>query len=158
MPPRKGPRNVVKSGNAGNSSKASPLPSKAAPASDNDKKNDKKNENENAPPARPPPLFPVGYKSPVTLLNERCQKEGWERPIVDSVRSPDRNVLSNLTYVSRSQLSHHLPHTLHQSPFANGGTRTSRTLIQSVSWRERGYARATQPWRGIWERCMRCSG
>lgn len=80
MPPRKGPRNVVKSGNAGNSSKASPLPSKTANGTD-DKKKD-----ENAPPVRPPPLFPVGYKSPVTILNERCQKEGWERPIVDSVR------------------------------------------------------------------------
>lgn len=72
MPPRKGPRNVVKSGNAGNSSKPSPLPAKTASAPDD--------------PPRPKPLFPVGYKSPVTLLNERCQREGWERPVVEAVR------------------------------------------------------------------------
>lgn len=73
MPPRKGPRNVVKSGNAGNSSKPSALPAKTAAAPDD------------APP-RPKPLFPVGYKSPVTLLNERCQREGWERPVIEAVR------------------------------------------------------------------------
>lgn len=89
MPPRKGPRNVVKSGNAGNSSKASPLPSKVAATIESNHKKDP-NAKDDAPPAvvRPPPLFPVGYKSPVTLLNERCQKEGWDRPIVDSVRLP----------------------------------------------------------------------
>ena len=83
MPPKRRPVNVVRSGNAGNSSKAKPKDDpkdakgkgkdgKGAPAAD-----DK--------PARPPPLFPVGYKSPVTILNEKCQKMGWERPIIDTV-------------------------------------------------------------------------
>ncbi|GMK54047.1 hypothetical protein CspeluHIS016_0106330 [Cutaneotrichosporon spelunceum] len=69
MAPKRRPVNVVRSGNAGNSSKAKPDP-KDAPT-DPDK------------PARPPPLFPVGYKSPVTILNEKCQKAGWERPLID---------------------------------------------------------------------------
>jgi hypothetical protein len=74
MPPRRRPVNVVRSGNAGNSTKAKPDPKKDANGTaDPDK------------PARPPPLFPVGYKSPVTVLNEKCQKAGWERPIIDVV-------------------------------------------------------------------------
>lgn len=71
MPPKRRPQNVVRSGNAGNSTKAS---TKEAP-----------------PPQlgpdgqpRPPPLFPAGYKSPITQLNEKCQKAGWERPSVDA--------------------------------------------------------------------------
>ena len=71
MPPRKGPRNVVRSGNAGNSSKAStkePPPVQLGP--------------DGLP--RPPPLFPAGYKSPITQLNEKCQKAGWERPDVNA--------------------------------------------------------------------------
>lgn len=35
---------------------------------------------------RPPPLFPVGYKTPLSLLNERCQKNGWQKPDVQPVR------------------------------------------------------------------------
>ncbi|ESK92682.1 dead deah box [Moniliophthora roreri MCA 2997] len=65
MPPRKG---IVKSGNAGNSSKASkPI---EAPTAEGEK-----------------PLFPPGSKYPLSLLHERCQKNGWEKPIVDTVRS-----------------------------------------------------------------------
>ncbi|KAF8808063.1 P-loop containing nucleoside triphosphate hydrolase protein [Phlegmacium glaucopus] len=66
MPPRKG---IVKSGNAGNSSKLkNPVTSvPTAPGSDT-----------------PPPLFPPGSKYPLSLLNERCQKEGWEKPVVDT--------------------------------------------------------------------------
>lgn len=77
MPPRKRPQNVVRSGNAGNSSKASTTAKDAAAAAA-------------APPLgpdglpRPPPLFPAGYKSPITQLNEKCQKAGWERPVVDA--------------------------------------------------------------------------
>ena len=55
MPPRRG---IVKSGNAGNSSKAA-----KAPAAKDDQK-----------PATPEKeaLFPPGYKYPLTILNERC--------------------------------------------------------------------------------------
>ncbi|GAA5963647.1 hypothetical protein JCM21900_000208 [Sporobolomyces salmonicolor] len=62
-PPRR-KQNIVKSGNAGSSK---PTPPPLAPG-------------QTAPP---PPLFPVGYKSPISLLSERCQKNGWERPSVD---------------------------------------------------------------------------
>lgn len=68
MAPKRRPVNVVRSGNAGNSSK----------------KKDEKDKVEDGPP-RPPPLFPVGYKSPLTILNEKCQKLGWERAVVDVV-------------------------------------------------------------------------
>ncbi|KAK0208634.1 P-loop containing nucleoside triphosphate hydrolase protein [Desarmillaria ectypa] len=61
MPPRKG---IVKSGNAGNSSKRS------------DKPNDSKD--------REKSLFPPGSKYPLSLLHERCQKNGWEKPIVET--------------------------------------------------------------------------
>ena len=60
MPPRKG---IVKSGNAGNSSKSKGLipssltPSSAAPGLDT-----------------PPSLFPPGSKYPLSLLNERLVK------------------------------------------------------------------------------------
>lgn len=74
MPPKRRPVNVVRSGNAGNSSKPKPDPKKDANGAA-----------EPAMPPRPPPLFPLGYKSPVTILNEKCQKAGWERPIIDVV-------------------------------------------------------------------------
>ncbi|KAJ7631194.1 P-loop containing nucleoside triphosphate hydrolase protein [Roridomyces roridus] len=63
MPPRKG---IVKSGNAGNSSKPSPKP--ADPVNDD----------------QPAPLFPPGSKYPLSLLQERCQKNGWEKCIIDT--------------------------------------------------------------------------
>ncbi|KAF9531893.1 P-loop containing nucleoside triphosphate hydrolase protein [Crepidotus variabilis] len=66
MPPKKG---IVKSGNAGNSSKASSS-KETLPASNE--------------PVKPPPLFPPGSKWPLSLLQERCQKQGWEKPIVDT--------------------------------------------------------------------------
>ncbi|KAF8910089.1 P-loop containing nucleoside triphosphate hydrolase protein [Gymnopilus junonius] len=62
MPPKRG---IVKSGNAGNSSKASKT-TLVAPSTD------------------PPPLFPPGSKYPLSLLQERCKKLGWEKPIVDT--------------------------------------------------------------------------
>lgn len=64
MPPRKG---IVKSGNAGNSSKSkgavpsSSTPSSAAPGLDT-----------------PPPLFPPGSKYPLSLLNERLVKSSHQ--------------------------------------------------------------------------------
>jgi ATP-dependent RNA helicase DHX57 len=59
MPPKRG---IVKSGNAGNSSKPSPLPSK----SDKNEGDGKKEEEEKKP------LFPFGSKYPLSLLSERC--------------------------------------------------------------------------------------
>ena len=70
MAPRRGAGNIVRSGNAGNS-KAKEVVQDAVPS--------------NGPP-RPPPLFPTGYKTPVQMLSEKCQKAGWERPIIDTVR------------------------------------------------------------------------
>ncbi|ODN98303.1 ATP-dependent RNA helicase A [Cryptococcus wingfieldii CBS 7118] len=77
MAPKRRPVNVVRSGNAGNSSKPSATP--AAPV------------DPNAPHGtfrdgtpRPAPLFPAGYKTPIAVLNEKCQKMGWEKPVVES--------------------------------------------------------------------------
>ncbi|KAG9044048.1 hypothetical protein FS837_008842 [Tulasnella sp. UAMH 9824] len=69
MPPKK---HIVRNGNAGNSAKASkpkesPEPSTAG-----------------QPERRT--LFPPGSKTPLALLNERCQKNGWERPFVEPQR------------------------------------------------------------------------
>lgn len=88
MPPRRRPVNVVRSGNAGNSSKAKKDDPKDAKGKDKKGGKDGGKDGgtkEDEKPARPPPLFPVGYKSPVTILNEKCQKMGWERPIIDTV-------------------------------------------------------------------------
>lgn len=90
MPPRKGPRNVVKSGNAGNSTKSKPV----APV-----------EVDPTKPVRPPPLFP-NYKTPLELLQEKCQKNGWERPVVDTVGA---SVSSKLLSVSSSALGDAAP-------------------------------------------------
>ncbi|KAI0828826.1 P-loop containing nucleoside triphosphate hydrolase protein [Trametes gibbosa] len=70
MPPKRG---IVKSGNAGNgnSSKASSTPAT----------------NSQIPEEKP--LFPPGSKYPLSLLHERCQKSGWEKPIVDTRRHGD---------------------------------------------------------------------
>jgi len=69
MAPKRRPANVVRSGNAGNSTKPKPADSEPIDPSI---------------PPRPPPLFPAGYKTPVSVLNEKCQKAGWERPLVDA--------------------------------------------------------------------------
>ncbi|KAL1739562.1 hypothetical protein HDZ31DRAFT_6217, partial [Schizophyllum fasciatum] len=73
MPPKKG---IVKSGNAGNSSKAS---APASAASMDAKAN---------PTAKSTPdaksLFPPGSKYPLSLLNEKCQKNGWDKAVVDT--------------------------------------------------------------------------
>ncbi|THV01418.1 P-loop containing nucleoside triphosphate hydrolase protein [Dendrothele bispora CBS 962.96] len=73
MPPRRG---IVKSGNAGNSSKST-KPGEDARA------DTKSNENSDAKP-----LFPPGSKYPLSLLHERCQKTGWEKPVVDTRQRP----------------------------------------------------------------------
>ncbi|KAF8265784.1 P-loop containing nucleoside triphosphate hydrolase protein [Lactarius quietus] len=69
MPPRKG---IVKSGNAGNSSKS---PKEATESQKDD--------------GKPSPLFPSGSKYPLSLLQERCTKNGWEKPTVDTPRRGD---------------------------------------------------------------------
>ncbi|KAJ7446393.1 P-loop containing nucleoside triphosphate hydrolase protein [Mycena galericulata] len=68
MPPRKG---IVKSGNAGNSSKPAPKPA------DSDAQVDGQ------------PLFPAGFKYPLSQLQERCQKNGWEKPTIDTRKQRD---------------------------------------------------------------------
>ncbi|KIM31725.1 hypothetical protein M408DRAFT_317990 [Serendipita vermifera MAFF 305830] len=70
MPPRK---NIVKSGNAGTSSKAEKPKTEEASTST----------------PGPPPLFPPGSKTPLALLYERCQKNGWEKPDVQTFRRGD---------------------------------------------------------------------
>lgn len=86
MPPKKG---IVKSGNAGNSTKSTKPSPDIAHNVDKEK-----------------PLFPPGFKYPLSLLNERydidnyrgleaipvstlitarCQANGWDKPSVDTV-------------------------------------------------------------------------
>ncbi|KAK2461453.1 hypothetical protein APHAL10511_005916 [Amanita phalloides] len=69
MPPRKG---IVKSGNAGNSSKASKTQTPASGSQEEKKL-----------------LFPPGYKYPLTILNERCQNNGWEKADVQTYQNTD---------------------------------------------------------------------
>ncbi|KAK4053504.1 putative ATP-dependent RNA helicase ucp12 [Microbotryomycetes sp. JL201] len=68
-PPRRA--NIVKSGNAGASK-----PQATSLLKDGE-----------AP--RPPPLFPIGFKTPMSLLSERCQKSGWDKPVVEPKKLPD---------------------------------------------------------------------
>ncbi|KAH9964169.1 P-loop containing nucleoside triphosphate hydrolase protein [Russula dissimulans] len=69
MPPRKG---IVKSGNAGNSSKSQKDAVLSSKVDGN-----------------PPPLFPPGSKYPLSLLQERSTKNGWEKPVVDTPKRDD---------------------------------------------------------------------
>ncbi|KAF9245882.1 P-loop containing nucleoside triphosphate hydrolase protein [Melanogaster broomeanus] len=75
MPPRKG---IVKTGNAGNSSKSSAKATSSQPTASG------------APEDKP--IFPPGSKYPLSLLQERCQKNGWEKPIVDAVTRPTSDI------------------------------------------------------------------
>ncbi|KAG1889461.1 P-loop containing nucleoside triphosphate hydrolase protein [Suillus subluteus] len=68
MPPRKG---IVKTGNAGNSSKANKNSGVGSPLQSADAEQEK-------------PLFPPGSKYPLSLLQERCQKSGWDKPTVET--------------------------------------------------------------------------
>ncbi|TDL28076.1 P-loop containing nucleoside triphosphate hydrolase protein [Rickenella mellea] len=69
MPPKKG---IVKSGNAGNSSKSA-----------------NNTQTTTEVPAPDKALFPPGYKWPLTILNERCQKNGWDKANVETRQSKD---------------------------------------------------------------------
>lgn len=76
MPPRKG---IIKTGNAGNSSKTNKnsgtgLSSQSADAHSEQEK----------------PLFPPGSKYPLSLLHERCQKSGWDKPTIETRKHGDR--------------------------------------------------------------------
>ncbi|KAJ4485738.1 P-loop containing nucleoside triphosphate hydrolase protein [Lentinula aciculospora] len=68
MPPRKG---IVKSGNAGNSSKFNKDPVVVGQEPEAQASSEKS-------------LFPAGSKYPASLLHERCHKNGWEKPIIDA--------------------------------------------------------------------------
>ncbi|KIK99476.1 hypothetical protein PAXRUDRAFT_30490 [Paxillus rubicundulus Ve08.2h10] len=66
-------KGIVKSGNAGNSSKSSA----------------KASSSQSSQPtvsgiSKDKPLFPPGSKYPLSLLHERCQKNGWEKPVIDA--------------------------------------------------------------------------
>lgn len=68
MPPRKG---IVKTGNAGNSSKIHKNSGAGSPSQSADAEQEK-------------PLFPPGSKYPLSLLQERCHKSGWDKPTVET--------------------------------------------------------------------------
>lgn len=68
MPPRKG---IVKTGNAGNSSKTNKNSGAGLPSQSADAEREK-------------PLFPPGSKYPLSLLQERCQKSGWDKPTIET--------------------------------------------------------------------------
>ncbi|KAG1825662.1 P-loop containing nucleoside triphosphate hydrolase protein [Suillus subaureus] len=70
MPPRKG---IVKTGNAGNSSKTNKNSGAGSPSQLGDAEQEK-------------PLFPPGSKYPLSLLQERCQKSGWDKPTVETLK------------------------------------------------------------------------
>ncbi|KAJ7246262.1 P-loop containing nucleoside triphosphate hydrolase protein [Mycena haematopus] len=102
MPPRG--KGIVKSGNAGNSTKASAKPG--------------------APSDVPDSIFPPGFKYPLSLLNERlCQKNGWEKCIIDTRRQQDGYsftvTLSKLNKKSGQKETVRMePHPPHISPSA----------------------------------------
>ncbi|OJA10313.1 hypothetical protein AZE42_05191 [Rhizopogon vesiculosus] len=68
MPPRK---SIIKSGNAGNSSKITKIAGAGPPSQSVDAEKEQ-------------PLFPPGSKYPLSLLHERCQKNGWDKPTVET--------------------------------------------------------------------------
>ncbi|KAJ7597434.1 P-loop containing nucleoside triphosphate hydrolase protein [Mycena floridula] len=91
MPPRKG---IVASGNAGNSSKSKAV---EKPVPDGEK-----------------PLFPPGSKTPLSLLHERCQKNGWEKPDVN-VRQQGKQWSFSIT-LSRVNKKSSEKETVHMAP------------------------------------------
>ncbi|KAF8971676.1 P-loop containing nucleoside triphosphate hydrolase protein [Flammula alnicola] len=81
MPPKNG---IVKSGNAFHSKSDKSTTTGASSSTSTD----------------PPPLFPPGSKYPLSLLHERCQKQGWDKPIVDT-RSHGSNGYSFVVTLSQ---------------------------------------------------------
>ncbi|ORX33843.1 putative ATP-dependent RNA helicase A [Kockovaella imperatae] len=96
MAPSRRPQNVVRSGNAGNSSK--PKDKDKDPSSSSGA-NGSANGSTDGPP-RPPPLFPVGYKTPLSMLYEKCQKAGWEKPLVETRPNPGSSPTTWTGYVT----------------------------------------------------------
>ncbi|KAI9600798.1 hypothetical protein H4Q26_000591 [Puccinia striiformis f. sp. tritici PST-130] len=89
---------IVRSGNAGNSSKS------AAPTPPTEPGKDK-----------PPPLFPPGSKTPVQLLHERCRHNKWEKPSVDIKRSSG-GFTAVVTLVKKDKKDASLRHTVRMEP------------------------------------------
>ncbi|GAA5862622.1 hypothetical protein JCM3774_001080 [Rhodotorula dairenensis] len=96
LPPRR-KQNIVKSGNAGSNK---PAPAPLAPGE--------------LPP--PPPLFPVGYKTPLSLLTERCQKQGWDRPSVDPKKGSEPNSWTASVTLRRKHPKSGDPETVYMRP------------------------------------------
>ncbi|KAA1127532.1 hypothetical protein PGTUg99_037513 [Puccinia graminis f. sp. tritici] len=89
---------ILRSGNAGNSSKsAAPTP---PPEPDN---------------GRPPPLFPPGSKTPVQLLHERCRHNKWEKPSID-IRRFSEGFTAVVTLVKTDKKDASLRHTVRMEP------------------------------------------
>ncbi|KAG8901551.1 hypothetical protein FRB99_005214 [Tulasnella sp. 403] len=80
-PPKKNPH-IVRSGNAGNSSKVASGNAGKQAANTINATPGASGEGE-----RKPSLFPPGSKTPLSLLYERCQKNGWEKPIIETKKS-----------------------------------------------------------------------
>lgn len=172
MAPRRRPANVVRSGNAGNSSKATkpdnakedPKDAKAGKGKGGkDKGKDEPKVDEK--PARPPPLFPVGYKSPVTLLNEKCQKLGWERPIIDTVSNGKRTDGAGRAVGTGSRADGRNPipsrpprRSRARSRCASASARMSTTSTQCAWSRTRRSRLRAPPWPSTILRRLRCSG
>ncbi|KAG1757846.1 P-loop containing nucleoside triphosphate hydrolase protein [Suillus lakei] len=83
MPPRKG---IVKTGNAGNSSKINKNSGAGSPSQSADAEQEK-------------PLFPPGSKYPLSLLQERCQKSGWDKPTVETLKIHKRKHGNDWSFV-----------------------------------------------------------
>ncbi|MBW0487030.1 hypothetical protein O181_026745 [Austropuccinia psidii MF-1] len=65
--------NILRSGNAGNSSKTTSTTNSSTPLHQN----------------QTPSLFPPGSKTPVQLLHERCRHNGWDKPSIHHKPSQD---------------------------------------------------------------------
>ncbi|KAG2088237.1 P-loop containing nucleoside triphosphate hydrolase protein [Suillus cothurnatus] len=83
MPPRKG---IVKTGNAGNSSKIHKNSGAGSPSQSADAEQEK-------------PLFPPGSKYPLSLLQERCHKSGWDKPTVETLKIHKRKHGNDWSFV-----------------------------------------------------------
>ncbi|WAQ80830.1 hypothetical protein PtA15_1A168 [Puccinia triticina] len=89
---------IVRSGNAGNSSKS------AAPAPPTEPDKD-----------RPPPLFPPGSKTPVQLLHERCRHNNWEKPSID-IRRYSEGFTAVVSLVKKDKKDASVRHTVRMEP------------------------------------------
>lgn len=128
MPPKRG---IVKTGNAGNSSKASPLPPKKGPAQE---------------AAEDKPLFPPGSKYPLSLLHEmyvspgltdksdraRCQQKGWHKPVIDTVRPHNKSPLLVPTHSLPAQTKCGLDFLCYTKPRQQEGRKGKCQMVSSA--------------------------